>query len=79
MTLSLSPEVKANLEAIALNLGITWGERGNVSRMIEMIGAGDLTVSKRTNHKLKISESLVLVEKTLEAALETIKQSKQDI
>lgn len=76
MTLSLSPEVKENLESIALALGVTWGERGNVSRMIEMIGKGELTVTKDPNHQLKIDESLKLVEKTLEAALEAIKQAK---
>jgi hypothetical protein len=77
LTLSIDAKARENLEAIALALGITWGEeKPNVSRMIEMIGKGELTVTKDPNHKLRIDQSLVMAEKSLEAALEAIKQAK---
>lgn len=77
LTLSVSPEAKANLEAIAASLGITWGGgRGNVSRMIERIGTGELTVVAKPNHQLKVNESLKAVERTLEEALKAIKKAR---
>lgn len=44
ITLSLSPEQKAQLEEIALQFGQTWGEVPNISKLMRAIADGDLKV-----------------------------------
>ena len=44
ITLSLSARDKAELEAIALELGILWGERANISKLVEAIARRQLLV-----------------------------------
>lgn len=44
VTLSLSPKAKANLEKIALQFGMTWGERPNISALMAAIAEGKLKV-----------------------------------
>lgn len=44
ITLSLSARDKAELEAIALDLGILWGERANISKLVEAIARRQLLV-----------------------------------
>ncbi|WP_017720466.1 WYL domain-containing protein [Kamptonema formosum] len=45
ITLSISERDKAQLEAIALELGMTWGERPNISKLVEAIARGKLSVA----------------------------------
>lgn len=44
ITLSLSTRDKTELEAIALELGILWGERANISKLVEAIARRQLLV-----------------------------------
>ncbi|MBW4514594.1 MAG: hypothetical protein KME11_05155 [Timaviella obliquedivisa GSE-PSE-MK23-08B] len=77
VTLALSPDAKQNLEAIALSLGCKWGDRGNVSLLLERIAAGDLVVVDEANHELKVGRSLVEAEQALQSALKAIKKAKK--
>jgi hypothetical protein len=44
LTVSLSPEDKASLEEIALLYGCTWGEKANISKLLEFIACKKLKV-----------------------------------
>lgn len=44
LTLSISPQEKANLEAIALLNNCTWGTKPNVSKLMSKIADGSLNV-----------------------------------
>lgn len=44
ITLSLEPHQKQRLEQLALAFGLTWGEKANVSALIQAIADGRLMV-----------------------------------
>lgn len=44
-TMNLSDEAYAALKQLALQRGLVWGGSGNVSELLELIGAGVFTVS----------------------------------
>lgn len=44
ITLSLSPDEKARLEAIALSVGAKWGEEPNISELVRMLATGRVVV-----------------------------------
>ncbi len=48
ITLSISDRDKANLEALAEELGMMWGKRPNISKLLEAIAQGKLTLG--VNH-----------------------------
>jgi hypothetical protein len=45
ITLSISERDKANLEALALEYGMTWGDRPNISKLIEAIARRHLKIA----------------------------------
>lgn len=45
VTLSISESDKAHLEALALEFGMTWGDRPNISRLVEAIAQGQLVIA----------------------------------
>lgn len=45
ITLSLKEQDKAHLEALALELGMTWGDRPNISRLVEAIARRQLVIA----------------------------------
>jgi hypothetical protein len=45
ITLSVSESDKAQLEALALEFGMTWGDRPNISRLVEAIARGQLVIA----------------------------------
>jgi predicted DNA-binding transcriptional regulator YafY len=49
ITLSISDRDKAELEAIALELGMMWGERPNISKLVEAISRRQLLVFPNNN------------------------------
>lgn len=49
ITLSISERDKAQLEAIALELGMMWGERPNISKLVEAIARRQLLVFPNNN------------------------------
>jgi predicted DNA-binding transcriptional regulator YafY len=49
ITLSISDRDKAELEAIALELGMMWGERPNISKLVEAIARRQLLVFPNNN------------------------------
>lgn len=49
ITLSISDGDKAELEAIALELGITWGDRANISKLIEAIARRQFLIAPNHN------------------------------
>ena len=52
ITLSISDRDKAQLESLALELGMTWGDRANVSKLVEAIARRQLLIAP--NHEWKI-------------------------
>lgn len=52
ITLSISDRDKAQLESLALELGMTWGDRANISKLVEAIARRQLTIAP--NHDWKI-------------------------
>ncbi len=45
ITLSVSEQDKAQLEALALEFGMTWGDRPNISKLVEAIARRQLTIA----------------------------------
>lgn len=52
ITLAISDRDKAELERLALELGMTWGDRANISKLVEAIARRQLTIAP--NHDWKI-------------------------
>lgn len=74
VTLSLAAEDKALLEQIALEQGCKWGEKPNVSLLVERIARREIPLGNPTP-QTKLIHALALVEKTLVMALEAIRQA----
>lgn len=51
-TIQLSIEGFDGLETIALKLGYVWGQRGNVTAMLEALGQGHLELDVRPQNNL---------------------------
>ncbi len=49
VTLSISDKDKEQLEQIALEQGMTWGERPNISRLVEAIARRELLIGRNNN------------------------------
>ena len=49
ITLSIKERDKANLEAIASELGMTWGDRPNISKLVEAIARKQIQISKNND------------------------------
>ena len=49
ITLSLSEREKAELEVLALDLGMTWGERPNISKLVKAIARRQLLIAPNHN------------------------------
>jgi len=49
ITLSIKECDKANLEAIASELGMTWGDRPNISKLVEAIARKQIQISKNND------------------------------
>lgn len=58
ITLSVAEQEKAQLEALALELGQTWGERPNVSKLIKAIAKGELQVAHNNDWSCDRTEIL---------------------
>lgn len=49
ITLSISDRDKSNLEAIAMELGMMWGDRPNISKLVEAIARKQIQISKKND------------------------------
>ena len=49
ITLSLSEREKTELEVLALDLGMTWGERPNISKLVKAIARRQLLIAPNNN------------------------------
>ncbi|PZU97372.1 MAG: WYL domain-containing protein [Pseudanabaena sp.] len=58
ITLSISERDKTNLEAIALELGMMWGDRPNISKLVEAIARRQIQISKNKKWSSDRLESL---------------------
>jgi len=58
ITLSIKEQDKANLEAIAIELGMTWGDRPNISKLVEAIARRQIQISKNSDWSSDRIESL---------------------
>ena len=58
ITLSIKERDKANLEAIAIELGMTWGDRPNISKLVEAIASKQVQISKNNDCASDRLESL---------------------
>ncbi|NUN64896.1 WYL domain-containing protein [Pseudanabaena biceps] len=58
ITLSIKERDKANLEAIATELGMTWGDRPNISKLVEAIARRQIQISKNNDWASDRIESL---------------------
>lgn len=65
ITLSLSEQDKALLEALALEFGMMWGDRPNISRLIEAIARRQLQIAPNNNWSTFRLEALNLAVKVL--------------
>jgi hypothetical protein len=45
ITLSLKEQDRSHLEALALEFGYTWGDRPNISKLVEAIARRQLTIA----------------------------------
>ena len=52
ITLSISERDKAQLESLALEFGMNWGDRANISKLVEAIARRQLLIAP--NHDWKI-------------------------
>ena len=77
VTLSLSPEDKTLLEELAIGQGCKWGEKPNISLLVERIARREIQIGK-PSPQTKLINALNLVEKALEMALEAIKQARSN-
>lgn len=60
ITLSVSDSQKAELETLALEFGCTWGERPNISKLVESIARRQLIIAPNndwTNERIKALET----------------------
>lgn len=76
ITLSLSPEHKAELEKLSVEFGYLWGEKPNISALLKAIADGDLLLSKsdkpaRQKRKL-IKNAIASIQDALTILLELI-------
>jgi WYL domain len=53
ITLSISERDKAQLESLALELGMTWGDRANISKLVEAIARRQLLIAPNHSWKLE--------------------------
>lgn len=58
ITLSISDRDKSNLEAIAMELGMKWGDRPNISKLVEAIARKQIQISKNNDWASDRIESL---------------------
>ena len=58
ITLSISDRDKTQLEEIALELGMTWGDRPNISKLVEAIARKQIQISKNNDWASDRIESL---------------------
>lgn len=65
ITLSISEQDKARLEALALEFGLMWGDRPNVSKLLEAIARRELQVAPNNNWSSFRIEALNLAVKAL--------------
>ncbi len=65
ITLSISERDKAQLEEIALNFGMLWGERPNISKLIEAIARHQLAITPNHDWSKNRLEALVQSVRTL--------------
>lgn len=62
ITLSCTPEVKAKLEQIALDYDCKWGDKPNISALLESIAAGEIELSNPSRQALAKHRIAVLKE-----------------
>lgn len=76
VTLSLTPEDKAELEKIALEFGILWGDKPTVSGLMKSIAKRDLLVSKSDKptkqKRALIKDAIASIQDALTILLELI-------
>lgn len=65
ITLSISERDKAQLMEIAQELGMTWGERPNISKLVEAIARRQLSIAPNNNWSSSRIEALDLARKAL--------------
>lgn len=58
ITLSISDRDKAQLESLALELGMTWGDRANISKLVEAIARRQLLIAPNHDWKLERIQAL---------------------
>ena len=61
ITLSLSLEDKALLEQLAIRHDCKWGDKPNISRLIQQIATGSLVISDPNAEQRKVSEIKALM------------------
>ena len=76
ITLSLTPEHKAELEKISLEFGCLWGDKPNISGLMKAIADGELLLSRsgkpdKKERKL-IKDAIASIQDTLTILLNLI-------
>lgn len=76
ITLSVTEEDKAELEAISLEFGCTWGDKPNISKLMKQIANRELLLSKSdkptTQKRALIKDAITSIQDALTILLELI-------
>ena len=76
ITLSLSPEHKAELEKLSLEFGCLWGEKPNVSALLKAIADGEILLSKTdkptAQKRALIKDAIASIQDALTILLELV-------
>lgn len=54
ITLSVSPTTKQGLEALALKLGYKWGDKPNISKLMDAIATGEVTILGKADDRIRV-------------------------
>lgn len=77
ITLSCTPQAKLGLEAIALRLGYKWGNKPNISALIEAIGNGEVIVGEEFEAAVKLRSEVK--ESQIRTAIAKIKSGLDEL
>lgn len=74
ITLSLTPEEKAELEQLALELGELWGDKPNVSQLIRAIAVGKYRIVSAESPEAMYIDKLRSAVSQAESAIRRVKR-----
>lgn len=74
VTLALTPEEKNELERLALELGETWGENPNISKLVRSIALGKYRIVSAESPEAEYIDKLRSAVSQAESAIRKVKR-----